>query len=176
MPGVRLLREKDSVKDDHAKLPVYKICLYLPSQIGRRVDVSDELREVEWKLRVAHAAEALEGVRAGIRLRAFLEKRHREGVQGVAAGTRAQNALRSCKKRIEALARRYRVAVKCLHALAKPLKKGIEWQYRFQPLTDDDLKPLPLGAATGDGTAELSWIWTSRGLAPDDKDALEDGE
>ena len=62
--------------------------------------------------------------------------------------------------------------------LAPLLGKGDKWHYKMRLLREDNIRPLPVGAAVGDGVAKLSWIWTSRGVKDDDEDedAVRDGE
>ena len=152
IPKAILLRQRDADMniDSKGESPVSKLRLYLPSKVAAQVECSEYLKDVEWQLQEAQANDALEGIRTGLRLRAVLDKRVRDGVSGVAASMRAQGAIKMCVQRIKRFATRYQVAYKAMSTLALLLQKGVDWEYRFKVLREEDIRPLPLGAAISD--------------------------
>jgi hypothetical protein len=174
IPGVSLLRKRDEQKASQ-EWEVYDIPLYLPSSICRQLDVPDTLRRYEWEMRRAQASDSLETIRDTLRLRAYLDKRYRAGVEGVAANTKSQAAYRNCQRRLQQVAERYRIAYKALESLSGLLNKDNSWTHHLKPLTAQDLRPLPLGYELGEGSKSLAWIWFEVGADPSDPDALHDG-
>jgi hypothetical protein len=158
LPTVAILRNKD--KD------VYRVELFLPSQIGNSLNWDDHLcrlGEYEWMLRQAQAQDSLNKMCDLLRLRDFLIKKKKNWSRGVQQNTRSQSEINKADKKIQACAAKYRAAHSALCVLAEILKKGNTWSMEFQQLKDDHIKGLP-AEGLGEGTRTLSWIWMAPGL------------
>jgi hypothetical protein len=158
LPTVATLRNKD--KD------VYRVELFLPSQIRNSLNWDDRLRqlgEYEWTLRQAQAQDSLNKMRDLLRLRDFLIKKKKNWSRGVQQNTRSQSEINKAEKKIQACTVKYRAAHSALCVLAEILKKGNTWSMKFQQLKNDHVKGLP-AEGWGEGTRTLSWIWMAPGV------------
>jgi hypothetical protein len=94
LPTVATLRNKD--KD------VYKVELFLPSQIRNSLNWDDCLRrlgEYEWMLQQAQAQDSLNKMRDLLRLRDFLIKKKKNWSRGVQQNTRSQSEINKAEKK-----------------------------------------------------------------------------
>ena len=163
LPPVVTLRNKDK---DEIDPTLYKIELFLPSQIKNNLNWDDRLHqlgEYEWLLRQAQALDSLTKMRDLLRLLDFLIKKKKNWSRGVQQNTRSQSEINKARKKIEACAAKYRSAHSALCVLGQILGKGNSWTMEFQELKDDHIKGLP-AEGWGEGTRTLSWIWLAPGV------------
>jgi hypothetical protein len=136
----------------------------------------------------------LNELRDHLRIRMHMWKTKRRDARGVAANTRAQDAISRQQDKVDTSARKYRVARKALVSLGRTLDK-IGWEGGVPPLKPEDVKGLydddvvlkgkgkgkekgKGRVGLGEGKRKLSWIWTDLsavGQAGDDP-GLHDSE
>ena len=163
LPTVVNLRNKDN---DEIDPNLYKIDLFLPSQIKNTLNWDDRLRrlgEYEWLLRQAQAQDSLKKMRDLLRLLDFLTKKKKNWSRGVQQNTRSQSEINKAEKKIKACAAKYQSAYSALCFLGQIMGKENSWTMEFQELKDDHIKGLP-AEGWGEGTRTLSWIWMAPGV------------
>ncbi|KAF9048976.1 hypothetical protein BJ165DRAFT_1464001 [Panaeolus papilionaceus] len=166
-PAVIDLREAEKSKEGNGDEKVRQISpvdykLWLPSQIGRRGVVDQELREVEWKNREGQAFEALKELRHELQLRVYVKNFKDRFSRGQGANTRAKNTQDIIEKRVNAAASKYRAAHQALQNLAEFIyPDNHEWKKKLRVLTPADVRHIS-EAALGEslGKKTISWIWT----------------
>ncbi|KAF8062351.1 hypothetical protein FPV67DRAFT_1563697 [Lyophyllum atratum] len=166
IPAVVALRRIDAHEAQAKKsaLPIHEYRLWLPSQIQSKVHFDLHLAEIEWKLRIAQADEALDGLRRNLQIRSYLFKFKDQNVRGQHANTRARNAIATVQTRIDGCAEDYRAAHSALLALS-PLLKKVGWRDQLLSLAAEDIRELAGEEGVGQGKTVMSWIWTTRGVA-----------
>ncbi|KAG6819053.1 hypothetical protein H0H93_015936 [Arthromyces matolae] len=151
-----------SSPDGTSVVKVHDIDLWLPSALAvKGVIVSSDLRLYEWQLRHGQAQDALDDVRNGLRLQAYLYKNKDRYAIGVKANTRSNVAITKATALVKEAARKYRVAREGLVALANTgIKVPVDWVANLRPLYDDDCRRLTQGLE-GDTESRrtISWIW-----------------
>ncbi|RDB18343.1 hypothetical protein Hypma_000426 [Hypsizygus marmoreus] len=157
---IRSDREKES--DDQAEIKAEQIELLLPSGMPPRRDCDYRLRELEWQLRSSQANDALDELRNGLRLQAYLYIDKDRFQRGQHQNTRSRGIIQRVKDKINAAAIKYRVARGALRTLAAPLTK-VGWEKPYPVLADADVKQLSGNGDESEGHRELSWIWTRLG-------------
>ena len=141
--------------------------LLLPSAIGNRILWDKQLGEHEWLLRDAQAHDSLHKLRDSLRLKDYLLKTKKKSSRGVRENMRSQTQINNAVKKIKSAAIKYRVARMALITLAPILGKDDKWCSELQVLEDNDIRGLPV-EGLGEGTRELSWIWTSAPISSDE--------
>ncbi|KAJ7030300.1 hypothetical protein C8F04DRAFT_961867 [Mycena alexandri] len=134
--------------------------LFMPSDISsgaNRVKAcAPGLDGIEARLRGGEAAEALDGLRGGLRIRTATTKFKARNWSGQRALTRGQGILRNVSLKIHGSKIRYRYSQQ---ALLK-LKGHGEWETKLRVLAEEDGGIAALGdVVTGETHRSLSWIW-----------------
>ncbi|KAF8121495.1 hypothetical protein EV363DRAFT_1457566 [Boletus edulis] len=142
IPGVAGLREvvqgtRTTRPSDQLQRP-QDFPLLLPSSILRRVSYDRTLEEFEWKLRVRQALWS----------KAYMLKFKDRFLRGQGANTRVHNCLKSVEAKVNASAKKYRVAHHALIALGDLLDGSEE--------------------VRSEGRRRLSWIWLVCGYSEND--------
>lgn len=155
------------------------IQLWLPSSLKKKgIEVSQVLRQYEWKLREGQAYDSLEEVRHMLRLRSHLYKHKDRHARGVRANTRSKVGIDTATDNMNRAAARYRAARDALVTLSRGLDTPV-WEMSLRVLQHDDLRALSEGLyGDTEGTWKTSWIWLKYGIATKDDDdvALNDCE
>ncbi|KAJ6464246.1 hypothetical protein C8R47DRAFT_992084 [Mycena vitilis] len=203
MPALRgsLTDEDRQVLDGNGEQLPEATRLFMPSEIASatvRVGVcAIGLPEIERRLRVAEAEEALEGVRQGLRTRTMTNRFRLRNYTGQGMMTKGQGVLRLINVRIHVAKLRYRYARSALLVL----QGHGDWEERLRVLNDDDVRALneraltaeekarnahwaeiggavieggiarASGVARGEGSHTLSWIWYTVGVAGGEDDS-----
>ena len=137
LPTVATLQNKSN--------DIYKVELFLPSQIRNSLNWDDCLRklgEYEWLLRQAQAQDPLSKMCDLLRLQDFLIKKKKLVFWCTAKYTLSIGDQQSTEK-IQACTTKYHAAHSALHILAEILEKGSTWSMEFWQLNDDDVRALP---------------------------------
>lgn len=137
MPGTAILRSKDMGKARSA----FDLPLYLPSSSATRITVDPRLSEIEYRLRVAQAHEALGTIRRNLQIRATLYDAKDRWARGQGANTRALNAIATVQARINASADEYRQARLAVMALT-PITNSPCTTHTFLPLATEDIRAM----------------------------------
>ncbi|KAI0054994.1 hypothetical protein BV25DRAFT_1922198 [Artomyces pyxidatus] len=149
-----------------------------PSPLRERIYSQDAI-DVEAKIRLAEATEALDRVRHHLRMRTYLNAYKIKNVTGQGACTRAQSLQSQVDAKVNAGARRYRNARRVYQGL---VGDG-DWQLSLQELKDEDVRGLSERVVReneraeerltaeqladvraregGEGRRTLSWLWYS---------------
>ncbi|KAJ7148600.1 hypothetical protein C8R46DRAFT_1231115 [Mycena filopes] len=167
--------------------------LFMPSEIEdkrlRAGACAVGLAEIEARMRVGEAKEALEGVRQGLRTRTMTNRYKLRNFTGQGMMTKGQGMLRQINIKIYRAKLRYRYS----RAAALVLKEHGHWEDDLGVLADDDIRALneraltaeekaqkahwaelggaiieggiarAAGVAAGEGGHTLSWIWYTAG-------------
>jgi hypothetical protein len=157
MPGVVGLLAMNDTEDP---IQPETTPLYLPSAMPPHVIVSAGLTEIETKLRLAQADDALGELRRLLRiLRGLLDYKYTQLGPSQRAGTRARSMVSRFKEKIDRCAEQYQAA---WNALTKLNPEGT-WSQRYQRLTSAHIKTLGRGVDDeSEGRREVSWIWMMR--------------
>ncbi|KAG6914117.1 hypothetical protein DXG01_002336 [Tephrocybe rancida] len=176
IPGVSSLRRVEEHQAAAKKKPLtpYTLSLFLPSQIGSKLPVLPHLVEVEWKLRIAQAYEALDALRHNLQIWAHLFKFKDRFIRGQHANTRARGAIDTVQARIDAAASEYRAAHKALDSLST-VSGDTSWRAQLLPLQDIDIREMSEAEddRTSEGRRRISWIWKMLGVIGDHNDSEE---
>ncbi|KAF6754839.1 hypothetical protein DFP72DRAFT_1067991 [Ephemerocybe angulata] len=188
IPGTILLRQKAT---GPKSVPPYELQVWLPSQIGTKTPVDPKLVEIEFKLRVAQAEEALTSLRRCLQRRVTVYDLKKRWLRGQAPNTKALNLLGNIEAQIGAARDEYRQAREAILSLGGMLGKvGLEGFYL--PLQDNDIRAM--AAPDIDERAEetmtskqkekakrrthetqrtVSWIWRHSSAADDNHTEYE---
>jgi hypothetical protein len=169
IPSSVKLREREAGKKTVAP---YGILLWLPSGIGKRAPVDQQLTEIEYHLREGQAHEALGVLRRNLQMRATLFDVKDRWLRGQGANTRVLNSIATVQARISAAAKEYRQARNALLTLAEVLGcTGID--NLFPVLNKEDIRSMSEGKEKqGETRRTLSWTWRHG----DGIDAQNDGQ
>ncbi|KAJ7605673.1 hypothetical protein DFH06DRAFT_1348526 [Mycena polygramma] len=174
--------------------------LFMPSEIQDAVVrghvCAIGLPQLEIRLRMGEAAEALETVRHGLRTRTMTNRYRLRNYTGQGMMTKGQGILRQVNIKIHVAKVRYRYSRAALLAL----EGHGDWEERLRVLHDDDVRALneraltteekaqnehwaelggaiieggvarAAGVARGEGAHTLSWIWYTVGVAEEEND------
>ena len=178
IPCIASLRTKSSPESETIRKPE-AFQLWLPSLVQRQVPCDVKLKEIEWKLRIGQASDALEELRQGLRSQSYMLRFKDRFLRGQGANTRAQNCLKSVDAKIDASAAKYHAAHRALLALS-PLLSKTGWKETFRFLNDEDIRSMTDGTKdrSSEGRKRLSWIWltcTYRDGKKDEERDLQDG-
>lgn len=199
MPEIFALRDRTDcdASDSTAPIEPYDAPLYLPSSLPRLTAraCDSKLKKYEFRLREAQCYEALEELRAHLRLRTHMYKYKDRNLVGQSANTRCQNLLKKVMKQVDASAAKYRRARRAVTELSEDLGE-FGWKTRLLPLEDADIRPLrdiddadldrrkkakdpkhkKKGMKVAEGHITLSWIWKVVGVSADgDDEGLQEG-
>ncbi|KAG6819407.1 hypothetical protein H0H93_012104, partial [Arthromyces matolae] len=156
------LRTDHRTPDGTPDIKVENIKLWLPSELAASgILVSYALRDYEWQLRHGQAHDALDEVRNGLRLQAYLYKHKDRYAVGVKANTRSNTAIANATGMVKEAAKRYRVARGALLTLSETgIEVPLDWQLTLRALRDEDCRKLTEGLE-GDSESRrtISWIW-----------------
>ncbi|KAJ3508321.1 hypothetical protein NMY22_g16650 [Coprinellus aureogranulatus] len=176
IPSSIVLREEFASNSKSVK--PYDLPLWLPSQIGRRAPVPDELARIEFRLRQAQALDALTTIRRNLQRRVTVWDLKDRWLRGQGANTRALNLISTLQRKIQAAKEEYAQARIALLSLA-PLLGEKNVDKTFLVLEDSDivsLTPESVTAAPSQGQTKQvkkSWIWNHPGVYNDDLTAYE---
>ncbi|KAH0828896.1 hypothetical protein J3R83DRAFT_2296 [Lanmaoa asiatica] len=150
-----------NTSDMDAIIPPELFRLQLPSEIGNRFPVDERLQDIEWRLRLGQAHDALHSIRSNLRIRSYILKYKDHNLRGQGANTRAQNTVKKINARIDTAAGRYRDAHAALVMLS-PLLRRTGWNSDLRPLLAEDIRGMSdlLDGETG-GRRKVSWIWNT---------------
>ncbi|KAG6827090.1 hypothetical protein H0H92_013247 [Tricholoma furcatifolium] len=183
IPGVDALSRTEEQSAATQKKPItpYTQTLWLPSKVHVKLVFDRHLAEVEWKLRIAQACEALDALRSNLQIRSHLYKFKDCFVRGQHANTRARNSIETVQARIQAAAEEYRAAYVALESLSILLGNATDlgelnlenWRLTLLPLEAGDIRELAEAdnERTSEGRRVVSWIWRSLGVLNDNNDS-----
>jgi hypothetical protein len=165
IPAVPLLRaaQDQEQSSNSPETPIYSLNLWLPSAIGQRAPCNPSLQEIEWELRKAQANDALTTIRQHLRIESFLLKRKKDWARGVKANTRSQTIIDHNRVKRELAVKKYCAAYSALDSLGESLMQPPEWRIALRPLSENDVRSLPVDGL-GEGYTTLSWIWMTSGV------------
>ena len=168
MPIIDVLRSNESLPVEKIADEPFNINLWLPSRLnGASVDFDRRLGDIEWKLRVAEAYEALDELRHYIQVRTHVFKFKDQNTRGQAANTRALNTIATLNAKIHSSRDKYQVARMALVSLSGMLGQT-GWQSQLPILVDRDVRSISDGEeGDSDGRKTLSWIWKVMGVVGD---------
>lgn len=182
-------------EDHETRLPE-KIELYMPSSIPAvdRTEYCDAgLVDMEAELRYAAALDALSDLRRQLQLRSYLYRLKRKNVTGQNPNTRAQSMINTVDAKVDVAASNYRASRKAYSLLKGPGK----WEDRLRVLVEEDIvglgekmltaiekeeeesatrhargagKHADAPITSGESRRQISWLWYTRGLVPQDVD------
>lgn len=138
--------------------------LLLPSQVLDRIPVSEDMMEIEWRLRFAQGHDALHDIRRLLLVRSQMYAAKDRFSRGQGQVTRSRNLILGVQSRIDANVLKYREFRAALLRLARPLGK-VGWDGELQVLHDNDVRGLAASeTGSSEGRVTMSWIWkTSEG-------------
>ncbi|KAF6750496.1 hypothetical protein DFP72DRAFT_991595 [Ephemerocybe angulata] len=188
IPGTILLCQKAT---GPKSVPPYELQVWLPSQIGTKTPVDPKLVEIEFKLRVAQAEEALTSLRRCLQRRVTVYDLKKRWLRGQAPNTKALNLLGNIEAQIGAARDEYRQAREALLSLGRMMGKvGLEGFYL--PLQDNDIRAMSAPdiderpeetmtskqkekakRRTHETQRTVSWIWRHSSAADDNHTEYE---
>ena len=141
---------------------VYKVELFLPSQIRNSLNWDDRLCKVgeyKWLLHQAQAQDSLSKMRDLLHLQDFLIRKKKKKLVSwcTAKYVLSIGDQQSTEKKNQACTTKYHAAHSALHILAEIMENGSTWSMEFRQLNDDDIRALHTDG-WGEGTRTLSWI------------------
>ncbi|KAF5380091.1 hypothetical protein D9615_006268 [Tricholomella constricta] len=160
MPALSLHRSKNT--SDQDEMPE-KIPLMLPSSLKRQLPCDVRLQEMEWRLRKSQANDALDELREGLRLQAYLYIDKDRFQRGQHHNTRSRNIIDRVKVKIKAASLKYRVVRVALGHLAGILSGTSSWEVSFPVLAEADISQLSGDGSQSEGHRSVSWIWSRLG-------------
>lgn len=137
---------------------------------------------MEWDLRHAQANDALNELRAALRLRSYLYRDKDRFQRGQRMQTRSRGVIQNCQDRVDGSALKYRVARDALVHLSRRLN-NLGWEAALPVLKDTDVRGMTEAAlrgeeeSIGEGRRTLTWIWTTLGVGAQvgGDEGLQDG-
>lgn len=172
MPAIDVLKSDGSLLYRKPTDKPFDITLWLPSKLNSaKVDFDRRLADIEWKLRIAEAYEALDELRHNIQVRTHVYKFKDQFTRGQAANTRARNSIETINAKIRSSRDKYRAARMALISLSDMLGQT-DWQSKLPILAESDMRGISEGEdGDSEGRKRLSWIWKVMGVAGE-----EDGD
>ena len=176
-PFIAVLRLRADQQGGGKPVNVQTFDLHLPSSLVGNHVVRKNFLETEWRLRFAHAEEALNDLRSLLLMRSMmwnLKERHMRGQQ---QQTRSQTLLEGVGRRIRAAAERYRRIREAMVLLAIPLHESA-WEKVFLSLDKSDIVGLTSMDETNqsEGRRKLTWIWNVQGMEITDDKKIHNGQ
>ncbi|KAG2096118.1 uncharacterized protein F5147DRAFT_584181 [Suillus discolor] len=147
--------------------------LLLPSEICEHSTCDPKLLDIEWSLCHAQANDALDECRSNIRLRHQLIQFKGQHIRGQGATTRARQTIQTVENRLILSHAKYTHAHWALTALSHRFSCP-GWDINFQLLKKAHLRPMGDFGGQSQGTAIMSWIWQTRGIATGDNENLQE--
>ncbi|KAF5384117.1 hypothetical protein D9615_003278 [Tricholomella constricta] len=160
MPALSLHRSKNTSDQDEM---AEKVPLMLPSSLKHQLPCDVHLQEMEWRLRKSQANDALDELREGLRLQAYLYIDKDRFQRGQHHNTRSRNIIDHVKVKIKAASSKYRVARVALGHLAGILSGTASWEVSFPVLAEADISQLSGDGSQSEGRRSVSWIWSRLG-------------
>ena len=175
IPGVASIRAK-TVFNSEVVLRAQDFVLGLPSSLRRQVPCDVNLEEIEWKLRLGQAHDALNELRQALRSRSYMLRFKDRFLRGQGANTRARNCLKSVDAKVDASVAKYRASHTALLNLS-PLLGKVGWMDSLRYLEKDDIRPMTSGTEdrASEGRRRLSWIWLTCGYDDDNTEKEDEG-
>ena len=140
---------------------IYKVKLFLPSQIRNSLNWDDrlcKLGEYKWLLHQAQAQDSLSKMCDLLHLQDFLIRKKKTGLMVYSKICALNRRSTKHRKKNQACTTKYHAAHSALHILTEIMENGSTWSMEFWQLNDDDVRALPTDG-WGEGTRTLSWIW-----------------
>ncbi|KAF9463292.1 hypothetical protein BDZ94DRAFT_1321830 [Collybia nuda] len=160
IPSLSMVRAQSA--GDQPEDPAERVSLILPSSMDRHIPCDPRLCSIEWKLRKSQANDALDDLREGLRLRAYLYIDKDRFLRGQRHNTRSRGVIEQVNVKVDAAALKYRVARDAIYPPSTVL--GIVgWEAELPPLLGNDIKQLSGDDNETEGHRSLSWIWTRVG-------------
>jgi hypothetical protein len=139
--------------------PPESIHLHLPSAIPVHLRLSSclfNLPELEKRLRLAQADDALSDLRKQLRVSMGLQRYKTTQIgPSQRTGTRSRALIARFEEKTQRCAERYRAARSALLVL----DPDGDYKTRLRVLKDEDIKSPGKGDDEAEGTREISWIW-----------------
>ncbi len=172
--------ELDSASWSSTDNDAEKVSLFLPSQLPVSLwstGCMPGLHEIELKLRIAQASDALEQMKQHLCVQSgfVTYKITQVSGPGQKANTRACSLLLQFREKVLRCSDSYRIS----HAALEILDPTGDWRGQLRPLLEGDVQGpngkspddvIPAmskrSRATGEGLRELSWIWRVRSSVP----------
>ncbi|KAJ7157909.1 hypothetical protein C8R43DRAFT_1125050 [Mycena crocata] len=130
------------VKVQDIKLWMPSAMMKLPRSKRRSADVSKEVQQFEYRLRVGQANEALHDIRRHLLVRTHLYKYKDKQLRGVRANMRSKQKIDALEDRIRRAAAQYRVARLALVSLGRALGEDA-WELTLKELKEEDIRARP---------------------------------
>ncbi|KAF8425786.1 hypothetical protein L210DRAFT_3615051 [Boletus edulis BED1] len=164
MPRVASLRATDSQEWEVVRLPpAEELPLWLPSALASKIPCDVNLQEIEWKLRIGQACDALEELRQALQSQSYMIRFKDRFLRGQGTNTCTRNSLKLVDAKVDASSDRYRAAYGALLALSPLLQVGktSRWNSTLWFLKDDDARAMTAGTEgrSSEGRRRVSWIW-----------------
>jgi hypothetical protein len=122
MPYVAQLQEMDNLHSKSEEEAVHNMKLWLPSAVLKLpMPCNINLTQIEWKLCVAQAHEALHELQQHLQIKHHLTGFKRNWIMGQHAHTRLRGIIDTVQKKINAAVTKYNIAWSALEVLAKAL-------------------------------------------------------
>lgn len=176
------IAENESSVDHPNTTPPESMPLGLPSAMPLVLRGSSclfDLPELERRLRLAQADDALSDLRKQLRVRmGLLRYKTTQIGPSQRMATRSRALIKRFAEKTDRCAERYRASRSALLAL----NPDGDWQTRLRDLKDDDIKSPGKGDDEAEGTREISWIWrveyrtASSVSAPNDFASISDAD
>ena len=176
-PFIAALRLRADQQGGGQPVSVQTFDLHLPlSLVGKHVFQKNFL-QTEWRLRFAHAEEALNDLCSLLLMRSMMWNSKERHMHGQKQQTRSQMLFEGVGRRIHAAAEKYRRIRKALVALAVPLHET-SWEKVFLPLEKSDIIGLSSMDDTdqSEGRKKLTWIWNVQGMDIIDDKKIHTGQ
>ncbi|TFK58945.1 hypothetical protein BDN72DRAFT_781409 [Pluteus cervinus] len=171
MPGISALRKDCSALN---KSIAEAIPLLMPSDVMKKLKVSQELLEYEWRYRIAQIGTTLDDLRRHLLLRDQMYSSKDRHVRGQRANTRSKGVLDRVQEKVNNDAKKYRRILQQLTNLATVAKNDGTWKATWLPLNDSDIsglknfdegiRPTLANGRPSIGKWVLSWIWRRTGF------------
>ncbi|TFK74082.1 hypothetical protein BDN72DRAFT_914121 [Pluteus cervinus] len=168
MPGVSRLRKDCSAMNQGI---AESIPLLMPSAVMKKVKVSQELLDFEWRYRIAQIGTTLDDLRRHLLLRDQLYSSKDRHVRGQRANTRSRGVIQRLEGKVKNDAQKYRQILQQLISLNDVVKNDGQWKKTWLPLAEADVS----GLRNFDEGRVLSWIWRRSGVV-DNTDLRNEGE
>ncbi|KAF8435931.1 hypothetical protein L210DRAFT_3352549, partial [Boletus edulis BED1] len=144
--------------------PAEELPLWLPSALASKIPCDVNLQEIEWKLCIGQACDALEELRQALQSQSYMTHFKDRFLQGQGTNTHTWNSLKLVDAKVDASSDRYHAAYDALLMLVSPLLqvgKTSRWNSTLWFLKDDDAQAMTAGTegCSSEGRRHVSWIW-----------------
>ena len=180
VPNITSIQAKVDLNSEIVPRP-QDFIVWLPSSIQWQVPCDVNLQEIEWKLHLGQAHNALNELRQALHTLSYLLQFKDRFLCGQGANTWAHNCLKSIDAKVDASAEKYCAAHSALVSLS-PLLGKVGWMNSLQHLEKGDIWPMTAGTKdqASEGHWKLSWIWLTCGYSNNDdiekeNEGLQDG-